>query len=174
MCGELAMLTQAGLTDVHFRNACFRASQLWVSIADPPHVRRGDDTVGNHHRAQFCQFEFFELILLLKLDERFPVEQFEATVSQSTVPSLLLNYSSDPDFGSLWRRSTRAAKSMDFDVCLFNGHMFVRPWGLKSRLRGPEGSLQLSENNSAMFFLLGTPIRGFPIRTILFEITLNN
>ena len=33
------------------------------------------------------QFELFELILLLKSDKQFPVEQFEATVSQSTVPS---------------------------------------------------------------------------------------
>ena len=33
------------------------------------------------------QGELFELILLLKLDKRFPVEQFEATVSQSTVHS---------------------------------------------------------------------------------------
>ena len=30
----------------------------------------------------FFQFELFELILLLKLDEQFPVEQFEARVSQ--------------------------------------------------------------------------------------------
>ena len=61
--------------------------------------RRGDDAVGNPRRAQisqfqlrtrFSQFEPFELILLLKLDKRFPVEQFEATVSQSTVPSPLL------------------------------------------------------------------------------------
>ena len=29
---------------------------------------RGDDTVGNPHRAQISQFELFELILLLKLD----------------------------------------------------------------------------------------------------------
>ena len=29
---------------------------------------RGDDTVGNAHRAQICQFEMFELILLLKVD----------------------------------------------------------------------------------------------------------
>ena len=43
--------------------------------------------VGNPHRAQICQFEVFEPILLLKFDKRFPVEQFEATVSQSTVPS---------------------------------------------------------------------------------------
>ena len=48
---------------------------------------RGDDTVGNPHKAQFCQFELFELILLLKLNKQLPVEQFEATVSQSTVPS---------------------------------------------------------------------------------------
>ena len=48
---------------------------------------RGDDTVGSPHRAQICQFELFELIFLLKLDKHFPVEQFEATVSQSTVPS---------------------------------------------------------------------------------------
>ena len=53
---------------------------------------RGDDTVGNSHRARTYQFELFELILLLKLDNRFPVEQFEATVSQSTVPSPHLRY----------------------------------------------------------------------------------
>ena len=47
----------------------------------------GDDTVGNPHRARSSQFELFELILLLKLDKQFPVERFEATVSQSTVPS---------------------------------------------------------------------------------------
>ena len=50
-------------------------------------VGRGDDTVGNPRRAQICQFELFELILLLKLDKQFPVEQFEANISQSTVPS---------------------------------------------------------------------------------------
>ena len=52
---------------------------------------RGDDTVGNAHRAQSCQLELFQLILLLKLDKRLPVEQFEATVSQSTAPSPPLN-----------------------------------------------------------------------------------
>ena len=34
---------------------------------------------------------FFELGLLLKLDRQFPVERFEATVAQSTVPSPPLN-----------------------------------------------------------------------------------
>ena len=48
---------------------------------------RGDDTVGNPRRARIYQFELFELVLLLKLDKRLPVEQFEATVSQSTAPS---------------------------------------------------------------------------------------
>ena len=48
---------------------------------------RGDDTVGNPYRAQISQFE---LILLLKLDKQFPVEQFEATVYQSTIPCPLL------------------------------------------------------------------------------------
>ena len=48
---------------------------------------RGDDTVGNPYRAQISQFKLFKLILLLKLDKLFPVEQFEETVSQSTVPS---------------------------------------------------------------------------------------
>ena len=37
------------------------------------------------------QFELFELVLLLRLDKRFSVEQFEATLSQSTVASPPLN-----------------------------------------------------------------------------------
>ena len=48
---------------------------------------RGDDTVGNPRRAQISQFELFELILLLKVDNQLHIEQFEATVSQSTLPS---------------------------------------------------------------------------------------
>ena len=54
---------------------------------------KGDDTVGNPHRAQISQFELFELILLLKLDKQLPVEQLEATASQSTVLSLPLRTS---------------------------------------------------------------------------------
>ena len=59
----------------------------------PTRFRRGDDTVGNRHRAQIYEFEFFELILLLKLDKRFPVERFEVAVSQvnSTLPPPLRN-----------------------------------------------------------------------------------
>ena len=51
-----------------------------------PRLGRGDDSVGNPHRAQISQFELFELILLLTSDKQLPVEQFEATVSQSAVP----------------------------------------------------------------------------------------
>ena len=36
---------------------------------------------------EISQFEFFELIILSKLDKEFSIEQFEPTVSQSTVPS---------------------------------------------------------------------------------------
>ena len=53
--------------------------------------RKGDGMVGNPHRAQICQFELFELVLLLKPDKEFLVERFEATVSQSAVPSPPLN-----------------------------------------------------------------------------------
>ena len=42
--------------------------------------------VGLPHRAQIVQFELFELFVLLELDQRFSIEQFEPTVSQSTVP----------------------------------------------------------------------------------------
>ena len=71
-----------------------RLSQFWCSRSLKSHfqelvvyIGRGDDTIGNPRRTQIYQFEFFELILLLKLDRKLPVERFEATVSQSTVPS---------------------------------------------------------------------------------------
>ena len=51
-----------------------------------PLFGRRDDAVGKPHRGHISQFELFELILLLKLDGQFPVDQFEATGSQSTVP----------------------------------------------------------------------------------------
>ena len=53
-----------------------------------PSIGSGEDTAGNPHRAQTSQFEPFELIPLLKLDEQFPAERFEATVSQSTVNNI--------------------------------------------------------------------------------------
>ena len=69
------------------RQVCPRAGRAPVRC-----FGRGDDTVGNPHRANiFYRFELFELIVLLKLDKHFPVEHFEATISQSTVPSPPLN-----------------------------------------------------------------------------------
>ena len=65
----------------------FAVVQAAVASARPI-FGRGDDTVGNPHRAQLCQFELFGFFVLLKLDRRLPVEQFEPTVSQSTAPSL--------------------------------------------------------------------------------------
>ena len=59
---------------------------MLLSRREPPRKQtlgRGDDTVGNLHGAQNYKFELFELILIWKLDRRFPVEQFEATGSQS-------------------------------------------------------------------------------------------
>ena len=50
-------------------------------------IGMGDDAVGNPCRAQIFQFEFFEFFLLLELDKRFSIEQFEPTVSQPTVSS---------------------------------------------------------------------------------------
>ena len=60
---------------------------IYIYIHIYIYIWKGEDTVGNPHRAQICQFEFFEFILLLKLDKRLSVERFEAAVSQSTVPS---------------------------------------------------------------------------------------
>ena len=67
--------------------------QAWLKCLTACSVfRRGDDAVGNPHRAQVVQFELFELVLLLKLEKQFPVEQFEAIVSQSAVPSPTLSF----------------------------------------------------------------------------------
>ena len=57
-------------------------ASLWYVCWFVLTLGRGDDTVGNPHRAQIAPFEFLEPILLLKLDKQVPVEQFEATVSQ--------------------------------------------------------------------------------------------
>ena len=65
--------------------------QGWSSRGDWPYPGRGGDTVGNPHRAQIYRFELFELIPLFKVDKQFPLEQFEAMVSQSTVPCPPLN-----------------------------------------------------------------------------------
>ena len=70
------------------------------------YYRKGDDTVGNPHRTRISQFDLFELILLLKLDKRFPGERFEATVSQSKFPSPPLTKAAAGG-----RRAARAARA---------------------------------------------------------------
>ena len=68
-----------------------RAEVNTSACSDASDTFRKGDTIGNPHRAQISQFEFFEFILFLKVDQQFPVERFEATVSQSRVPSPPLN-----------------------------------------------------------------------------------
>ena len=73
------------------RPSAARAAAARIATSGAPdqqHFGGGDDTVGNPRRAQIYRFELFELVLLLELDKQLPVEQFEATVSQSAVPSL--------------------------------------------------------------------------------------
>ena len=63
---------------------------LLLGARERPLLRRSEGgmiRLKNPHRAQICQFELFELILLTKSDKQLPVEQFEAAVSQSAVPS---------------------------------------------------------------------------------------
>ena len=61
----------------------------WAPGQTEPDIAREDDTVGNPHRdrARIYKLEVFELILLLKFDKQFPVEEFAAAVSQSAVPT---------------------------------------------------------------------------------------
>ena len=71
-------------------NVCLglRAGEpIWRRSGCRPGLGRGDDTVGNPRRARISRFEPLELIISLKLDKWFPVQQLEATVSQSRVPS---------------------------------------------------------------------------------------
>ena len=77
-----------------------------------PTTGRGDDTIGNPHRVQIDQFELFEFILLLKLEERFPIEQFEATLSQSIVPSPSLKQGGPRDLCLKLRASFRLPASI--------------------------------------------------------------
>ena len=74
------------------RHIQFSKCAHWVSGCQglSPHaeiIGMGDDTVGNPQGDQMFKFLFFEGILLLKFDKRLPVVRFEATLSQSTVPS---------------------------------------------------------------------------------------
>ena len=71
---------------IYMRRSCTRTSTT-TTPSDLSRLGRRDDAAGNLDRARMSQFELFELILSSKLDKQLPVERFEATVSQSTVPS---------------------------------------------------------------------------------------
>ena len=88
------------------RDSSSRRSKPKRALADEPcaapgrYSEGGDDTVGNPHSAQISQFAVFERILLSKLGKQISIEQFEPTVSQSTVSSPPLNYG--PRAGGGW------------------------------------------------------------------------
>ena len=50
-----------------------RVAREWLVRFDQD-IGRGDDAVGRPRRAQICQFELFELLLLSKLDEQLSIE----------------------------------------------------------------------------------------------------
>ena len=79
------MIIRVRMGALRLLRARLTAGSFWSTV--PPSSERGDDTVRNPHRAHIYRFELSELIPLSKLDEQFPVERFEAAVSQSTVPS---------------------------------------------------------------------------------------
>ena len=64
-----------------------------VFLGEPmrePIVGRGDDTVGNPIELKCLNSSFPSLLSYSNERKQFPVEQFEATVSRSTVPYPLL------------------------------------------------------------------------------------
>ena len=70
--------------------ADFASAQIALAQCPQQEFGRGDDAVvwKPSSSSQIYRLELFELILLSKLDKQLPVERFEATVSQSTVPPL--------------------------------------------------------------------------------------
>ena len=64
-----------------------------ISLSNPTSSNATSQNSRTTLAAKKYQFEFVELILLLELDKRLPVDQFEAAASQSTVPCLPLKLS---------------------------------------------------------------------------------
>ena len=93
--------------DDEIDKALEEAEEQWLPDEEKKDLGRGDDTVGNPHRAQISQFGLFELVLSSKLDKQFPVEQFKATVSQATVPSPPLGPQGDDLLGPVPREADR-------------------------------------------------------------------
>ena len=73
-----------------------------------PALGRGNDTVGNPHRAQISQFELFELNHLTGLNKLISIEQFEPIASQSAVSSPPLLGKRLPKAKSLSKRLPKA------------------------------------------------------------------
>ena len=94
-------LPHAGARDRGQPLHSFRFAPLLKLIDSIRLSEGGDDAVGNTHLAQISRFQLFELILLSKLDKQFPVERFQAAVSQSTVPSPPLNVETSVSLNSI-------------------------------------------------------------------------
>ena len=65
---------------------CAVVSSNW-GRGDRAALSRGESTGESLIELKFLKFDVFELILSLKLDKQFSIEQFEAAISQSTVHS---------------------------------------------------------------------------------------
>ena len=111
-------------------------------------ARKGDDAVGNPRRAQFSQFELFELkfisysclsfILLLKLDKRIPIERFEASRAirgSSISVGSTRNPASLPEFRLRGYPRVRGARVSDRTRWSPLGELFLRP--RRTIARGP-------------------------------------
>ena len=61
--------------------------RMWVCELLVCRFRKGGWYGWKPSSSSTSKFELFEFIVCLKLDKQFPVERFEVTVSQSTVPS---------------------------------------------------------------------------------------
>ena len=84
-----------------------RQNYLHMQYGEP--LCRGDDTVGNPHRAQIDSIRYFRAYPLIDIRQQLPVEQFEVTVSQSAAPSPLLihtRYDEPPRLATWCRSST--------------------------------------------------------------------
>ena len=96
------------------------------------HLGRGDDTVGNPHRAQISrstisQFELFELILLLKLDT-VPwraIRSNSISVSSTLLPMNTSRCSSSSSASSPWWASCSSARLPALTACCLNLHGWI-------------------------------------------------
>jgi len=80
--------------------------------------------------SSFFRLELFELILFLKLDKPYPVEQLEATVPQPTVPPLIItSYSA-----SLVRTKTQMVSEIRLRTEGWHLHLHIWAWVQTKRI----------------------------------------